>query len=767
MRAARATVVIPGLFAIASKIIVDQQMALFISFGGFTTLVVADFGSSRLDKLRAHAELAVVGSVGLVIGTLVSGTPWLAAVVTIPVAFTIFFAGVLGPVPATGTTAALFAYLLPVASQGGVSTLGSRLEGWWLVSAAGTLAVLLLSPRSPGDQLRAAASALAGEIARCLRTASGGEIPDLAAMTSATRRLQAAFTSAPFRPTGLAARDQALGSTVQMLQQGATEVADAFDGHIDVAQAIPQERQLLVIAASVFDDVARLLTGARDAPDTPAFLDELERGRTAALGRLRELSEGSGQAGRMAAAYAAHAQTVAVVARSAADTGLIAARRADPVTIAVARRHWFGIPRASSPAAERSGLVRLTDALLARTDPSARLSGVAGAPGFVVPQASVRSVWFANSLRGALALAIAVGVADVSKVGHAFWIVLGALSVLRTNASGTGATALRALGGAAIGFVLGAALLLAIGTSQTALWVAFPVAVLLAAYAPDTAPFAIGQAAFTIMSVVLFNLTAPVGWRIGLLRVEDVALGCAVSLAVGVIFWPRGASALVGDDLADAFRTGARYLTQAVDWALSERATPPEATQALAAGQRLEDAVRGFLTERGAKRASKDDLWTLVTETQRLRLAAHTLTGLREAGTPDSRAASPPPSRPLAGAQAYTGTPASARLQALAAELAGYFDRIADEVGHPGRAAPRLLSPPEPAGPAVPRQAGPEPAGAPPGEQARAPGADGSGWPHPHLLWVQEQLRQLARSAPAISEPALHMAQIRRDPWWR
>jgi hypothetical protein len=34
---------------------------------------------------------------------------------------------------------------------------------------------------------------------------------------------------------------------------------------------------------------------------------------------------------------------------------------------------------------------------------------------------------------------------------------------------------------------------------------------------------------------------------------------------VGVLFWPRSASSVVGDDLADAFRRGAAYLTQAVD----------------------------------------------------------------------------------------------------------------------------------------------------------------------------------------------------------
>ena len=176
-----------------------------------------------------------------------------------------------------------------------------------------------------------------------------------------------------------------------------------------------------------------------------------------------------------------------------------------------------------------------------------------------------------------MALAAAVAVADLSGVQHGFWVVLGTLSVLRTSAASTGATAWRGLAGTVIGFVLGGALLVGIGTNPNALWAVFPVAVLVAAYAPGTTPFAVGQAAFTVTIVVLFNLLVPVGWTVGLLRIEDVAIGCAVSLVVGVLFWPRGVSSVVGDDLADAFRRGAAYLTQAVEWALSELMVPPSA----------------------------------------------------------------------------------------------------------------------------------------------------------------------------------------------
>jgi hypothetical protein len=82
----------------------------------------------------AHIGLAVTGSIALIIGTAVSGIEWLAVLVTIPVAFGIFFAGVAGPNTASGVNGALFGYLLPVATPGTVSMIPDRLAGWWLVS---------------------------------------------------------------------------------------------------------------------------------------------------------------------------------------------------------------------------------------------------------------------------------------------------------------------------------------------------------------------------------------------------------------------------------------------------------------------------------------------------------------------------------------------------------------------------------------------------------------------------------------------------------
>lgn len=85
-------------------------------------------------------------------------------------------------------------------------------------------------------------------------------------------------------------------------------------------------------------------------------------------------------------------------------------------------------------------------------------------------------MWLRNSARSACALAAAIAVADLSNVQHGFWVGLGTLSVLRTNATATGATALRAVLGTTIGFVIGAVVVVGVGTDTTVLWLLLPVA---------------------------------------------------------------------------------------------------------------------------------------------------------------------------------------------------------------------------------------------------------------------------------------------------
>ncbi len=692
MRAARAAIVIPLLFALTNVVIGNSQMALFAAFGGFATLVLASFGGTRRDKFLSHLGLAVVGSVLLVIGTAVQGSTVIAALVTLPVAFAVFFIGYVGPNEAGGVTAALLAYVLPAASPGAVGMIPDRLAGWWLASIAGTAAVLVLSPPSGGDRLRVSASKLAGTLANALESVIAGSAPEAAVERSieGKHELLAAFTGTPYRPVGLATVDQALATAVELLEWCASMVIDGLREQQDLEHAPQTERDLLDCAARMLRDIASLLDGRNADPD----YEELDRCRERSKIWLSRLPP-AGTTFRDEVRLSFHAQVIAVATRSVAGQAMVAARRPDVDPVAM--RDRFG--------------------------------GLMGVAGIALRNASVRSAWFVNSARGALALAAAIAVADLSNVQHGFWVVLGTLSVLRTNAASTGATALRALGGTLIGFVFGALLLLAIGRSTGALWAALVVAILVAAYAPGTSPFALGQASFTIVVVVLFNLLIPVGWTVGLLRIQDVAIGCAVSLLVGVLFWPRGTSTVVGNDLADAYRHGARYLTEAVDWVLGVTSHPPSgAADTAAAAVRLDDALRGFLAEQGSKRVQKLDLWRLVGGSLRLRLTAHTLAGL-----------------PNAVAE-LDGTRQALAERTLALE--GWYDRLASYVGSPRRGPLRPLTAPV--------------LGDLAGDSNPSPGRRAC-----YAIWVEEHLMHLAEHMGELAESATHLAEVRRRPWWR
>src|SRR6202008_3261590 len=152
----------------------NLQIATFAAFGGFATLVLVSFGGTRREKLMAHLALALAGSALIAIGTAVSSTTLLAALLTLPVAFVVFFQGVSGPNAAAGVNGALLAYVLPAASPGTVSMIPDRLAGWWSASVAGTAAVLALSPRQAGADLRTAAAKLAASVSGVIESALAG-----------------------------------------------------------------------------------------------------------------------------------------------------------------------------------------------------------------------------------------------------------------------------------------------------------------------------------------------------------------------------------------------------------------------------------------------------------------------------------------------------------------------------------------------------------------------------------------------------------------
>ncbi|MFB9746506.1 FUSC family protein [Leifsonia shinshuensis] len=632
-RAGRAAIVMPLLFAFGGLVLHDPQVATFAAFGSFAMLLLVDFTGPLVERVQAQLALAVVGAVLVCLGTLASRPVWLSAVAMAVVAFAVLFAGSVSSVTASASTSLLLAFILPVTLPGTVASLGPRLLGWGFAAAGAVVALVALWPapareplRGPAvDACRALADRLLAEAVAMLRAGN----PELAAerdraigeADAAVDALHTAFLRTPYRPTGLSTSARTIVRLVDELNWLNSVIAQ-FD-HVRIPNAATPGPvhvaafEVKSTAAAVLEEGAALL--ARHGGDPAA----LER----ALALLVEARTGV-EAATMALPVAADPDgrhRVADDIVTALDPGFRAQELAQAVetvagnialTARAERRSWWQRALGRQPG-DLAGPVAVA---------AERASGFIG----------WNSVWLRNSIRGAIALGLAVLLANLTGVQHSFWVVLGTLSVLRSNALSTGQTVLRGVVGTAVGVLLGAAAMVAIGDNRIVIWFLLPLAILVAGIAPAAISFAAGQAAFTILLVLLFNLIAPSGWTVGLIRIEDIALGCAVSLVVGLLFWPRGAAASLRQALAEAYRESIRYLAATVAFGLGRcemtAADQPEplqqALRAVAAARRLDDAFRTYLGERGAKQRPLAEVSASVGGVAGVRLASDAILDL-------------------------------------------------------------------------------------------------------------------------------------------
>ena len=90
----------------------------------------------------------------------------------------------------------------------------------------------------------------------------------------------------------------------------------------------------------------------------------------------------------------------------------------------------------------------------------------------------------------------------------------------------------------------------------------------------------------------------------------------------GALFWPRGAGAVLGEALSEAYEDGAAYLRESVGFLTGQRPSAPDVHgSAQGSFWRLDDAFRQYLAERGAKNVPLESITTLANGAARLRLA--------------------------------------------------------------------------------------------------------------------------------------------------
>jgi uncharacterized membrane protein YgaE (UPF0421/DUF939 family) len=502
---------------------------------------------------------------------------------------------------------------------------------------------LFLFPPRHHDELRAYAARVCNRLADRLEgTGSGRDV------TKAMNALDAAFLGADYRPVALTAGSRALVRVVDDLGWLSDRVDDDT-GALLAAVKEPAVRVLRDCAA-----VLRLRSVSARVERSADLRDGLTELRSVAQGHWREdITELLGESSDAAAVE---------VGRNLLNRRTIAA------TVAVTGR----IIRNAAAADARPVWARVLGRRLPET----------GAADWVMPETvavtaitkgflATRAVVLRNSVRTGLGLALAVAVTHIFPVEHGFWVVLGAMSVLRSSALTTGTRVLRAVAGTAVGFVLGAVVIELLGMDPVVLWILLPIVAFGSAYVPEVYSFVAGQAAFTMMVLINFNLIVPTGWKVGLIRVEDVVVGALVGIVVSVLLWPRGASSAVSKAVEEARSVGAKFLKAAVlrvTRGASEDATDRVIAlshEGLEASRTVDDAVRQYLSENGGTTELRGPVVRAANRAIRVRAAAELIADVV-----------PPP----LGSYARTREVLEAHTEAICARLTGDPGRKLDSI---------------------------------------------------------------------------------------
>jgi uncharacterized membrane protein YccC len=583
-RSVRAAIVIPATFAFTLLVIRDLQVATFAVFGCFALLVMADFGGDRRTRAAAYVAATLAGAALVSVGTVVSPNAALGSAMMLLVGVTLSFTGVFGGYLAAAQTALLLAFVLAVSLPASVAAIPLRVGGWFIAGTVATLAGVYFWPSFERVNLRQRAGeaclAMAELVEAVRRHPTDEHVTQLRdAARAAVTAVRAEYAQTRMRPAGPTRSHRAFVQLMAHLDQ----LVDLSERPLNQRPAsmrpcIAEGDQLTAAVTVTLRASAAVLTGGTP-PDVRA-LDRAWRVHRVALDQwaVEQLRGGRPSDEVLEGIDVDHTLRVVAyltIALSAAAVIAAGGRPDDGIALPA------GIPRLEG---SRGIAIRVMRTFRAHLEPS--------------------STVLHNSLRVGIGLAISVLLARTLGLSHAFWVVLGTLSVLRSNALGTGRTTFEALAGSVLGFVAGGIFAVLAGNHPVLMWSAMPVAIFLAAYAASAVGFVAGQAAFTVTVILIFNLISPAGWQVGLVRIEDVAVGTGVSIFVGVLLWPRGARRDVARATASMYRASAAYLAHAFGVVLDNDTVADVAglrAAAVQARDRAGEALEAFLTERGAK----------------------------------------------------------------------------------------------------------------------------------------------------------------------
>lgn len=533
-RALRVAVVLPAV--VGAFMWAGYPLAGFLAaFAVLTILLMGDFSGPRLERFTSAVWVTAAGSVTLALGALLTDRVWwqVAAALVLGVAVTLL--AVMRGFLSKSTVPLLLPFFIAATEPYGDGP--EMFLGWWVGGVVAAVASVVLWPFFPRRVISEAVADAIGAEADAVASFWGvGALTPEQARENVDRslsRVHELFLGRLARPGSAYRRERSLMRLVEETRRMRLSLRLAYR-RLPFAASRP-DSDLAIITAQAMADSAHLLR--TQGSDLEPF-HAVQRGR----GRHRQaVVEQFGAL--LADGQTAQAQSVG----EASFQPRVVSLNALALTRDVAATHMRGpIPQPTFRGEDLPVVVQASK-------PWAQIRA----------ELSWRAPWMRNALRLGVALAVALLVVNQLGLERGYWVVLGTLSVLRLDLSGTGRAAGEVILGQLVGFGLAVGLVLIAGDRPVLAWALLPVLAGLQGYLSGNGPVWLQQATFTALVVQLVTISAP-ETRVPLVRLEDVLIGIAVAVVVSFLIYPRGLVPKVEEALRQAVTASARYFEDTV-----------------------------------------------------------------------------------------------------------------------------------------------------------------------------------------------------------
>ncbi|MDQ1246076.1 MAG: hypothetical protein QG597_443 [Actinomycetota bacterium] len=538
-RGVRVAIVLPVVMGILTAL-GFKQAAFLGAFAVVTLLVTSDFSGPRGERAASMASIATAGAVTLMLGILLADHVWLLLPTALVLGVGVVLLGALRGFLSQATVPVLLPFFIGATSVPTPDLLRNMVGGWFFGSGVAIAAAVTMWPYYPRMVLQeSVAEAMRRQADAMLAMWAPGADAQTAAepfriADDAVSATQARYAGQLRRPGSAYRRERFLVRLVEETRRLRLGLRMAYR-RLPMFPTVADQEVIAVTAASM-----------RQAAD-------VAEAATADLGPFRELDEARARH-REGVIETVRADLAAADGEGAAEHATTAFRPRVMSLLAQAAVRDAGVMHGNQRVPHLTVRGQRLPTVVQQIEPRKRLAA----------QLSPSAPWMRNALRLGIAITVALAVVKVTGAERGYWVVLGTLSVLRMDLRGTGRSSWQVIQGQLLGFLIGLALIGLVIDRPWLAWLLLPLLAGLQGYMANNVSVVWQQAGFTALLVDMVSLSTP-SPAIVLLRLEDVALGMVVAIAVSLLVFPRGLVPRVQESLLGSVTATSEFLVNAVE----------------------------------------------------------------------------------------------------------------------------------------------------------------------------------------------------------